>query len=355
MKGILGLLLCLAIVNAEDVPVGEESMLDTAHHAVVETLNDGAEALPEGMAQDSAKQFADAVEKDGTNINFMGAARYMEIYPISNKPIPDGEMGSDRQYIVSATAGVVFLPNTYQITLSYTGAIKTSESWLKTDEYHVLDEGKKDLEVFEFYARPIDTAYGSLGLGYSSYTVTVVLIGGEGSVDAVDNVNVTLDAGIISNNPRTARIQAEASSFYLTYTLPRDIDYVPNGLSLKFLREESDLSRNLTAGKFILHPDTTSYGISAGIDQTMSDLKSGVSFKKLMYSRLESTHKYYDRFQAADMSLDTTAQQFDIEIAFMWKTETNKSLYLLPRFSMRTYSDVNEEFVYGGLEAGFSF
>lgn len=296
--------------------------------------------------------YAEDITKNENEIfRFNFAGEYTEIYPVSNKPAPSGDVSSDRQYVVLGTFGLTLLPNTWNLSISYTTSLSESESWIKTTEYHVHDEGDNSMEIIDIYLKPFRTEVGDFGLGYSSNTFTISYVAG-GTSRAVDSTYTLYDE--FSGPFSTARIESNIKQYYATYHTPNNIDYVPEGFGLKVFMEESDLVRNLLGNYFVSHPDTTSLGIGIGINKTVDELKNGFSFKTLMATYISSTHEFHDNVQNRKISLDSTGSQFDIGIAYTWKKDSY-SIFIVPNISYRQDSDVDETYRKGGLYMGFNF
>lgn len=290
---------------------------------------------------------------NSSSINFFASANYFELYPIDNKPAPDGEITGDRQYIVLGTVGLQLLPESLNIYLSYSGALSTSESWVESDEWMAYNEGEKDMSIISVYSRPLSTSYGALGFGYNKYKFSSA-IWAEGSATAVD-ITSNGSAITLSGNTAEARYQAEITDYYITYTLPNDISYIPNGLGIKVGIEESNYPKMIENGYFAMHPETTSTYYGIGINKQFDDLEDGFSFKTLMISKSNNTHKYHNYVDNTDNELSNTSTQFDIEIAYNIITKNKKQFYIMPNFRIKTHSDSEDEYKQGGVEIGLIY
>ena len=348
MKRYIAVLLFASSTVFAEIPVEikQEINTDKKKSYVAEIVEDIVETTTK-----VSNGFIDDVEKDGLNFNITTSAQFLEIYPIDNKPAPDGQISSDAQNIILGNLTINLLPNTWKIKISYGVVLQQSDGWTSS-QYHVLDEGDDKMELIEIYTRPISLKIGEFGFGYHQYKNSINIHAG-GTADAVD-IPLQLEDGFTVNGYASARYVGEITREYITYNFP-DIEYIPTGLQLEVFREKSNHARNLIDGSFIFHPKTESHGFSFGINKTIEEMDNGFNIKSFLISSFQNTHKYYDYVNSINKEINSTSSEYKISVAYRWKGNSGRQFYVAPTIAERTHSDVDEKYREGSIEIGVTF
>jgi len=305
------------------------------------------------LIQDKINKIEKDIKEDGLNLRFNASIKYLELYPIDNKPVSSGEITSDIDSIGLGTVGVSLLPNTWKINISYSTSLYGGDGWNSSQNYSI-DEGDDPMELIEFYTRPLSFKFGEFGIGYNKYTASIKLNANHIAGNESNALDRNLFVGNDGNGYKSARYKGKITNLYMTYNIPEK-EYLPSGLGLKLSHEKSNHARNVTPGTFIFHPETKSIGIGIGIDKTIDKLKNGFSIKSLFYSKLNNTHDYYDYATTQNKSFTSSSSEYKIAFAYSWKNKNNKHFYIAPMILERKHSDVSEKFRHGSIEIGMIF
>lgn len=387
IKSVLACYLSFASIHCliADESKLETSLLDDAHQNLVQKLDDGVKVLPETV-QSPAGIIVRDIKKDGKNLMFYSTVGYTEFHPISNDNGLDGEIDSEPKSITSGTVGVTLLPNTWRLDISYSGTISESNGWIQ-DSYVGLDnhtysvvgynEGDTKTSSFKFYSKPILGKYGSFGFGFKQFKATFG-INPYGIVKAVDtpqtryfSITSYTDNDAVEDlvgyprdpndhagfgAPNLAWVSTTTNSYFMTYNLPDNIDYIPNGLGFIASYSTDDIpvfigygetvilgynNTPVTVGKVALNPDTKSLAIGFGIFKTLDELPNGFSFKNLSYTIINKESSYYDHIEQANKKISGQDLKWTLGPSFVWKWGAFGKVFVLPELSITKLDGFN--------------
>lgn len=304
------------------------------------------------------------IKKDGSNYNLTLSTTYQKFTlfdtGLDGQP---GEIMSEDRSVLYGKVGLVLLPNTWEISLSYSGAIKESDPTWFRKTYTEWDGTKKDMVGYDegeiptrsttFYMNLLKSKYGNLGLGYESMNATFGLqaLGYIKAVDTLkedgsgdifemlgqkasevdDNLWMTVNDG---NGIQYSYINLEKKTFYLTYALSDNIPYVPYGFGFKVGYQENDYPVLIEQGKVALNPETTSMIYGLGITQSINDLRRGFSFKELSVSMMKSKSEFYNYETNKNQEIERDYKEYRIAPAYVWKWGQNKKIYASVLYSL---------------------
>lgn len=264
-------------------------------------------------------------EQDGKNINFNASISMYD----RTVGVGFGRGGSSTNTVTVGSIGVLFLPNTWNISLSYSAPIVQNRH-SENDTYTRLGDGEKNLQVIDFYMKPLKNKYGSLGFGYRQ-TEGDASFGLNG--DYFKYYNYPDDG--YSNNyiAGSARYIDITKRYTLTYNIPSKDNWY-DGFGMKYGYEKTNKVHNLYMEKnglnaygingkttqdllhLVFKPDTTTNIMSVGIFKTLDEVKPGLSFKQLTYGKYKSDVKYYS--YETNESKNTTSEGWETEIGIVY-------------------------------------
>ncbi len=335
--------LLIITVYAKDDTKKEEGIVDKTHKAVVDNLNENIDVLPETL-QDKAKGLVKDIETDGKNIGF----EFKLINTQLNNFVEDGFVLETLDHsTLFASLAVNLLPNTWNITLSYSGKISEDEIFIypggkqNIDDYnklknqtdpstYAIDKGNQDTSWFDFYMKPISTSYGDIGVGYKNIKGSEEF--GGYAITVLDSPNVTNTGALLLNgNKRYIRHNIELERFYFTYNIPNQDSWY-DGLGLFYGYESSNHfylhSNTDIANKMVYEPDITSNIFMLGINKTFSEIKSGFNLKKFMVGQISREIKYYNYESSKNDSFNDDATTFAIEPIYMFGSKNGTRFYI---------------------------
>lgn len=263
------------------------------------------------------------IKQDGKNINFVVKLTNIDA---QNWLDNDDTTGTRAINTLYGSVGVMFLPNTWKVSLSYTDTIDTNVFYEDSDydnpkwtnTAYIYDEGDSDSKWFDFYAKPLSTKFGDFGIGFTSIEKTNTHdIWGVKALD-ISASNIT---GLLRYKVKTDRIN-------LTYNIPTDKSKWYHGFGVSYGHETSNRAKSKEDGNIVLKPDTTTNIITIGINKTLDEVQRGFSFKKLSFGLADSTHDYYDKTTSSNQSFTTSGDIIDAEVIYMFKPQKNKKIYL---------------------------
>lgn len=244
------------------------------------------------------------------------------------------ELGNRAENTMFGTVGLMLFPNTWKLSVSYTGKIGDNVLYEDSDHgnpvwngAYIIDEGEKDLQWFEIYAKPLSTKVGDFGIGYSSSQQSTELT--TTNYKILDYANVGNTAALVGNG--LIRYQTKIDTMYFTYNIPSRKSWY-NGFGVSYAYETANRAKKKVQGSIVVKPDTTTSIISLGINKTLDELNNGLSFKKLTLGVVDSEHKYYDHDLQSNQTFTTSGNELNMEVAYMFKPKKNKKIYLLGGF-----------------------
>lgn len=229
------------------------------------------------------------------------------------------------------TVSITILPSTWNIDLSYTGQISKdalyeskSRSGKDVSSYR-YDEGESDFQHITIYTKPINTNYGSFGIGFDQVRQNEIMMGPN------NGPNVIVD--IPNPGSGNARYEVEYDSIYMTYNIPsKNKWYSGFGVSYGIGNtNQSVITKN--ENDIALKPDTNFKEFAVGINKTFDEVNSGLSFKTLTITKRQSDIKYFNKFISQEEKFSREYTGFDMDIIYMYKWKKNKKLYTSFKFS----------------------
>ena len=286
--------------------------------------------------QSKPNQFIEDVKNDGLNSTFFLVVTDVNI----NNLTPNDEMdvGGVGESAAIATIRVSLLPNTWNISFSYSrqfkdkslilgdGDAQTTQDNISQNGY-IFDDGEIEFEWIDFYMKPISTKYGNIGFGYK-YNVSTTLVTGKNYYVLDKQNNNSSSTSLYVNGPGNIRSNGEYSQYYITYDIPTTDSWY-NGFGFQYKYATSNtLIQIIEQDGLVLKPSTTSNLVSTGWSKTLEEVNNGLSFKKFEFGAIASTHKYYNYETVQDESLNTIGMFGDIEIIYMFKQIKDKIFYI---------------------------
>lgn len=310
------------------------SYANSINQTIDNSVNKAIDTLPESM-KGKAEEFVNDVKTDGKNVNFFFNLESYQIGRHTADSIRDdddiriSENPQSRQFI---TAGIMFLPNTWKVNISYSALISTNSIyfWPDHDEindefkrdysgqsYHIKDEDKSNF--FEIYMKPLSTSYGDIGFGYKlTETVEEFLI--INGTKLIDRPDPDVGEGLVL-------LGVEKTKYLI------DFDNKQNNWKRLFgFKYEYETSNGLQFKNYdnreVIHkPDTSSHIFSLGYSKTFDEIKSGFDIKELYMGYMISTHEYYNYLTSKDESIDDSGINMSADFIYMFKPRKDKKFY----------------------------
>jgi len=325
--------LSLLIVNS----LFAADIVDTTHKKVVGSLDNNVESLPKSM-QGIAKDTVNVLDKDGKNLNFV-----LKLTNVSHQTNFFNDNGIDADPTINnyllATAGVMFLPNTWKIELSYTGQIgknvfyeSKSRSGSDITSYS-LDEGESDIQYINFYTKPFNSKFGDFGFGYTSMEQSETMMAGGLKI-------VDLAAAPTGN----ARYTTKNEYFYLTYNIPGNNKFY-SGFGITYTSGTSNQSAISSDGaNVVIKPDADFTQIDIGINKTLDEVNQGLSFRTLTFGTRTSDATYFNYDNSTNESYSRDYSAMNIDLIYMFKPKKGKKIYTSLKLGMNegTYEEYEE-------------
>jgi uncharacterized protein YcfL len=360
-KLLLSVALVASLVAQDEVKTEDKGVIDTAHENVVETLDENVEVLPEEL-QGTAKELVGDIEKDGKNVHV--TAKFSHI---GFDNYADGTFGAWMETTQLATIGVLLLPNTWKINLSYTGelgkdlilASDASSEWEEEiDNYtgsYIVYDSEVATSYLNFYMQPLNFSFGNFGFGYTSIEKSVFMSGEDGkNIKVLDIKDSSLDqAATFSANNFYARRTETTQRYLIAYTIPYTDSWY-DGFGLSVAQNNSNRAFVIEAEKsMVIKPDVKSSIITIGFNKTLDEINSGISIKKLTFGSADNEVSYYDYDQKSNQTLTSTSGVMDVEIVFMNRLESGKKIYFAA--GVFNLTDENQHYSEATLELGMVF
>jgi len=300
-----------------------ENIVDNTHKQVVNTLQENVKELPTSLQED-AKGIINDIDKDGKNLNFLFKLTNISYQTDFVQDNIDISTEPNKNNYLLATIGVMLLPNTWKIDISYTTEIGKNVFYeAKANEEitaYDIDEGDKKIEFINFYTKPINTSYGSIGFGYLYIKQTE-------EMPILYNTKI-LDIQNLAANQKGARYNIEKEDFYLTYTIPsKNKWYDGFGLSYTYGTSNQSEVSSTTQNAVILKPDTTSSKLTIGIEKTIDEINQGLELKSLVIGRKNTQSEFFNYETSQDESFRRTYDVYGFNVIYMFKPKKNKKIY----------------------------
>ncbi len=314
---------------------------------------------------DKKNQLIKDVKKDGLNSRFMVKLQHVgpEVNGYGYHQLAKGvELGS---------VGIMLLPNTWKINLSYTreigenllfdtGRTQEAERVASNPQNYnfILNESKKDFSWIDFYMKPISKSWGEIGFGYLNLEATVTMA-------AEARMNQQLKILNIQNNAQTGayvvdpndkaylQYNKKVQRIYTTYNIPPQNKWY-DGFGIAYTYEKSNGLQEINKN-IVIKPDTISQIVTIGKMKTLQEVKSGVSFKTLTLGQGKSEIKYYNFDTTKEEVFNSTFNELNLELIFMKKWKTNRSIYLSGKIISRSYTEGEKLDEIFNLEFGLLF
>lgn len=315
--------------------------------------------------EENKKQLIQDIKKDGLNSRFMVKLQHVgpEVNGYGYHQLAKGvELG---------TVGIMLLPNTWKINLSYTKEIgenllfdtgRTQEAKRVTDNpqnYNfILNENKKDFSWIDFYMKPISKSWGEIGFGYLNLEATVTMVAESRINQQLKILNIQNNAqngaySVDPNNKAYLQYNKKVQRIYTTYNIPPQNKWY-DGLGISYAFEKSNGLQEINKN-IVIKPDTISQIITIGKMKTLQEVKSGVSFKTLTLGQGKSEVTYFNYDTSKEEIFNLTFSELNLEIIFMKKWKTNRSIYLSGKIISRDYTDSEKLDEIFNLEFGLLF
>jgi hypothetical protein len=343
MKIITLFIVTLSLLFAEGNEPKEEGIIDKSHKEVVETLDKNVDELPESL-QGTAKDAINTIEKDGKNINFN--LQLLHVHS-STHSMPNGEyyelVGSEQILSFGAT----FFPNTWDLSTSFSYSIgkdlffpnpETEERKEILSSYqgnYLMNESEKPTYWLDVYTKPIKENFGEIGFGIYKYEKSMpVQVTNPGHPESTGTVIKAINhpnssgtgAYEFQDDSYIFRHTEKVDQLYITYNIP-SIDSWYNGLGARIGYEKTNRRRIVEPFKILVNPDTSSYLWLFGINKTLDEINTGISFKKFTIGNRFNNHKFYNYETNKDEELSETTSISNVEIIFMFKPGNDKMFF----------------------------
>jgi hypothetical protein len=237
-----------------------------------------------------------------------------------------------------ATFDITFLPNTWKINLGYTGQVgkdvfyeSASRSENITPYGH--DEGESEVEYISFYTKPLETSFGDFGIGYRSMTQPNGVE--SGGIEIVD---------LPSLSTKSARFKTKTKYAYLTYNIPAKNKWY-SGLGVTYSMGESNLPMlSADINNIVIKPDTDISQIEVGINKTLDEVNTGLSFKTLTLGLKTLDSSYFNYKTNKKESVSRDFELIHLDLIYMFKAKKQRQLYTSFRvlFSAGEFEEYDE-------------
>lgn len=278
---------------------------------------------PDGFAD----EVVESIKEDGTNIGFnlvLNNISYQSNFFDSDVKEGYDTAGPDpviHNYLL-ATAGITLLPNTWKIALSYTGQVgedvlyeSQSRSGSDITSYG-YDEGTSEVEYISFYTKPLETSFGSFGLGYRSMKQPETIE--TGGYTIVDLPSLSTD---------NARYETEIEYLYLTYNIPGNNKWY-SGFGASYTMGTSNQPMLSADGSnIVIQPDSDISQIEIGINKTLEEVNDGLSFKTLTVGSKTLESSYYDYEKNEKETVSRDFEVFHFDLIYMFKSGETSQFY----------------------------
>lgn len=298
-----------------------------------------------------------------SNIQFRHELKQSECRDVSCTPTAALHQ-VDRNYL-QGSVGAIFLPNTWKVSLSYSGTLGrdvlygTDYSTLDLHKDNTLvDDGTNEVSWIDIYTKPFSTALGDFGFGYTYVTfpkeyVTKTSGNGTSTVGTtiLDKPNST-NTGALESVNQYINQQSTVRKLNFTYNIPKQ-DRWYDGLGMLYQFELSDymyFSKKYSG--HVLKPDASSHLFSIGINKTMQEVGNGFSFKQLDVGYGFSKYKFYNYNLQQDIIENQNAIFYTVDAIYKNKIYSN-SYYVSFKASERIEDTIDQMEIQLGL--GFIF
>lgn len=345
------------------------SVLELAHQKTIETLQDGVEVLPVAM-QDVANTAVKDIKEDGLNLRFFGNLSFIENGGLSVDYSKYHAMGNSSELGI-ATVGIAFLPNTWDVAISYSGVFQDDFNKPSSDYWKIYNEdSKKDYQLYEFYLQPIKTEFGNVGFGYKNTIFGTYMSArafGDNDFWALHHfpdIENPWSTGVALNR-RDLSIHGyyqdyytniESQHYYLTYNLPKyDLRFFPHGLGIKYEYKKSNMGFILNMYDYVVNPDATTNSIGFGINKSDADIENGFNIKKLFYTIDKTSNKYYSYLTSQNEITDRTHKTVEVELTYAFKKNKSRFFYITIGGSRETEEETGSQIETKKINIGYSF
>jgi hypothetical protein len=306
------------------------------------------------------------IKKDGTNFSYNLKLTHLDA---CQELGDDGIVNQRPHSTLFLNFGIRLLPNTWKIDISYTGTIGENILFKSSglDEFDenlanyngniLVNDPKKDTSWVDFYTKPLSTSKGDFGFGYTYIEQSNMVHAYDSSLNAkvLNLADANNNAQVLDENNSYIKYNTKTSRIYFTYNIPKTNSWY-DGFGVTYGYEKTDRIKVIKPFKsIVVKPDTTSHIFSFGINKTLDEINTGLSFKTLTYGLVQSSHKYYNYDTKSNETHTNDSTQLNAEIILMFKPSKSKQFYINTGIIYQEENDDKSYYSEAKLELGMLF
>jgi len=279
------------------------------------------------------------IKTDGSHYSLLVSTNYNASAPHDQTWGMDGTEGN----FLLGNIGVILLPNTWDIRLSYTGILSdyvdrtgSLTSYLNNYQVYFYEQKDNPLSI-DLYFKPLHGSFGKIGFGYLKQQFTYY-VGHDQWVDyaavaplitypdALDNSGNVLQIGGGGLDYALVAFNTTITRYYVTYDFHEEKN-IPDGFGLKYEYETSDRGVPIAERTFVINPDATIHRIGFGISKTEKELTPGFNLKKLLYSAGFAKFDFFNHVTNQEQTFEDELTRFELEVAYSGKIDHDSIFY----------------------------